>query len=76
MASKEQILTAYQITFIIGDEIRELKEVPSGHLYAMVMGKLSLEVYNGAIGALKRAGVVEERGNVLYWIEPSKEQSS
>ena len=54
----------------LAEAIRELKEVPSGHLYAQVMGKLSLENYQYCVGILKQAGkVTEDNSNLLSWIE-------
>lgn len=42
--------------------------IPSGHLYAMVMGKMDLAAYEGAVGLLKRQAIIEENGHVLRWI--------
>lgn len=39
--------------------------IPSGHLYAMVMGHLDLDTYNKFIQALKDAGKITESGFVL-----------
>jgi hypothetical protein len=44
--------------------------IPSGHLYARVCGAMTLEAYTGAIGLLKRAGLVAEKGHVLTWTGP------
>jgi hypothetical protein len=55
---------------ILADAIRDLGEVPSGHLYAHVMGAMSLETYQGLIGILKRAGLIEEKAHLLTWIGP------
>lgn len=41
--------------------------IPSGHLYAMTMGVLSIGVYNQLIGALIAAGKVEEKYHVLRY---------
>jgi hypothetical protein len=55
---------------ILADAIRDLGEVPSGHLYAHVMGAMSLETYQGLIGILKHAKLVEEKAHLLTWIGP------
>jgi ArsR family metal-binding transcriptional regulator len=69
MATKEQVNAAMQIVLAIGDTIKELKEVPSGHLYAQLMGKLSLSDYEAIIGVLKRSGkVVEDQSHLLRWV--------
>jgi hypothetical protein len=67
---KEDVTRALMITATIGQTIAELGEVPSGELYAQVMGKLSLESYNAVIATLKRAKLVEERSHLLRWIGP------
>ncbi len=50
------------------------REVPSGHLYAQVMGKLDLETYNGCMASLKNAQLVEEdASHMLRWIGPKED---
>jgi hypothetical protein len=68
MATKEQIKAALALTLAVGETIRELGEVPSGHLYANLMGRLTLEDYQGVIRALKRTGLVTEDHHVLRWV--------
>ncbi len=47
------------------EAISALGEVPSGHLYAHVMGHLTMEQYNSLIGIMKRTGLITESGHVL-----------
>jgi len=55
----------------IADCIRALGSVPSGHLYARLMGHMSLETYEAVIGLLVEAGKVRRRSNhLLEWIGP------
>lgn len=60
----------------LGDAIRSLTEssplrgVPSGELYARVMGRMDIRTYGALIGALKRAGLIEERSHLLTWVGP------
>ena len=55
----------------VGDAIRELGSVPSGHLYARLMGHLSLEEFNEIISTLVRAGLVRRDANhLLVWAGP------
>ena len=63
----DQIKASLGVLKAIADTIKELKEVPSGHLYAGVMNTLSLEEYNTVIGILKRAGLVTEVNYLLKW---------
>jgi hypothetical protein len=52
----------------IAEAIRELGSVPSGHLYARLMGQLAIEEYNAIIAVLKGAELVTEEAHVLSWI--------
>lgn len=67
-----QIRAAIETLRAVADAIKELKSVPSGHLYATLCGSLSLDQYNQVIGALKRAGLVREENHLLEWIESKK----
>ena len=40
--------------------------IPSGHLYAMLMGHLSLDTYQSIISAMKQSGRITERHHCLY----------
>lgn len=53
----------------LGSAIREAKSIPSGHLYAAVMGHFSIGEYMSAIGILKDVGLVKESNHLLTWIE-------
>ncbi len=56
----------------LADAIRELGRVPSGHLYASIMGSVDLETYQAVIDILKRASLVSEDGaHELRWIGPT-----
>jgi hypothetical protein len=70
--SQAQIRVGLDVILAIGDAIRELGEVPNGHLYARVMSKLSLGEYEKVIGILKGAGLIKESANLLTWIGPAK----
>ena len=62
------VKAALGILRAVADAIRELGEVPSGHLYAHLMGKLSLEQYEQVIGVLKQAGLITESNHLLTWV--------
>lgn len=72
--SRERVRAAVQFVAALGEAIRAAGTdgIPSGHLYALVMSTgRSLADYEGAIGVLKRAGVVEERAHLLTWVGPA-----
>jgi hypothetical protein len=60
-----------QVIAAVAEAIRDLKEVPNGHLYARVMQYLTLDQYNQILGTLKSAGLIEEANHVLKWTGPA-----
>jgi hypothetical protein len=60
----------------IAEAIRTAGEVPSGHLYAQLMGVLDLETYTAIIAMLKRSGLVAEHGHLLTWTGPQLEKAA
>jgi len=56
-----------RVVQIIAEAIRKLGRIPSGHLYAQVMGALTLDQYQGVIGTLERSGVIEVKNHELIW---------
>lgn len=74
--SKEQVGAMIQIVAAVGEAIRDLtakgsmRGVPSGHLYARLMAKLSLEQYNSILAILQRQGLVKNENHFLTWIGP------
>jgi len=72
MVTREQIKASLNATIAIADAIRELKVVPSGHLYAAVMEHMDLLTFNCLINRLKGAGLVRETNNELHWTGPTE----
>lgn len=70
--TKQQISAAFRTAAIVAEAIQELGSVPSGHLYANLASKMSLNSYNGIIDMLKRAELVSEKNHLLNWIGPAK----
>lgn len=71
-ATLAQARAALNIVLALAEAIRELGRVPSGTLYANVMGKLDLATYEAAIRMLKNAGLVKETAHELEWTGPAK----
>lgn len=57
-----------QIVLAVEEAIRDAGEIPSGHLYAALMGVMTLDQYNTIISVLKKAGKIEEKFNMLKYI--------
>ena len=66
--SAAEVKAALGILTAVADAIRELGEVPSGHLYAHLMTKLSLDPYEQVIATLKQAGLITESNHLLSWV--------
>jgi hypothetical protein len=66
--SKEEITSAINTVIAIGQTIKELKEVPSGHLYAQLCGKMSLESYQATIRMLTNAGLIKVENHLITYI--------
>lgn len=74
MPSKSEVKAALAIVRAIADTIRELGSIPSGHLYAQLMGHMELTHYNQILGILKRSGMVaESESHLLTWKGPKHE---
>lgn len=68
--TKTQVVAALHGTKAVADVIRELKEIPSGHLYAQLMGTISLETYNRIIKYLLDAELIQSSNHLLIWTGP------
>lgn len=65
---KRQLVAYIETCRIIGQMIKAKGSVPSGVLYADVMGSLSLENYQCVISALETAKVIKVEAHLLTWI--------
>lgn len=60
-----------RVVLAIAQAIEELGTVPSGHLYARLMGHLDIDAYQSVIATLVRAGLVREHpSHLLEWVGP------
>ena len=68
-SNSKQLAAGLEVIRAIADAIRELRSVPSGHLYAQVMARLAFPEYEKVIGILKGAGLVRESNDhLLTWV--------
>lgn len=68
-ATEEQrVKAALNAAMAVADCIKELGQVPSGHLYARLMDKMSLESYEALIGILIKAKLVSRQNHLLTWV--------
>jgi hypothetical protein len=66
--TKEQTKSALKMILAVSETIREAGRIPSGTLYAVLMGKVDMAGYTKMIDILKRAGLVEEKFHELIWV--------
>jgi hypothetical protein len=63
-----QEAAALAVAKAVAEAIRELGSVPAGHLYAVLMARMSLETFEKIVGALVGAGLVRRDGShLLTW---------
>jgi hypothetical protein len=68
-AAKQDVLSAIELVRAIADAIRELGEVPSGQLYARVMGVMDIRCFERVVTLLVDARLVERLpNNILRWV--------
>lgn len=71
MDTKREVRAVVDVIVAVAETVRQVREIPSGHLYAQVMtAGISLATYERVVGVLKGAGLVEERNHVLRWVGP------
>lgn len=68
IATLDDVRYAAQIVLTLAETVRALGTVPSGELYAQVMGYLTLEQYEYAVRALVASGLVARTNHQLTWI--------
>lgn len=67
MSNNEKTVACLMALKALADAIKELGQVPSGHLYAQVMGQVDLTTFNGAIEVLCNSTLVKKQGDMLIW---------
>jgi hypothetical protein len=63
-----QTKAVIEVLMAVADAIKELKAVPSGHLYAALMGKMDIQSYEAIIRTLVNTKLVARRGDLLVWV--------
>jgi hypothetical protein len=67
MITRAEISVAIQLLAAIADAIRELQRLPAGHLYALLMPKLSHQQFEEAVALLVKTNLVAREGDELVW---------
>jgi hypothetical protein len=65
---------AIETIIAVADAIQELKSIPSGHLYAVLMDRLSLDQYSRIIETLENGKLIEVSNHLITWKGPEREK--
>ena len=68
--TKEEVRAVFDVLAAMLEVIRTKGEIPSGELYAWVMGKMDIRTYEAMIATIKRTGLVVEKNDLLMWVGP------
>lgn len=52
----------------IGDAIHKLGQIPEGHMYARIMGQMTVDEFNVITEILIEQKLIKRENNVLIWI--------
>ena len=70
----DQAKAGLSLVMAVAETIQDLGEVPSGHLYAALMSRMSIDQYTRVIDILKRAELIKESSNLLTWAGPTSKR--
>ena len=66
-----QLRAGLALTLAVSEAIREAREIPSGTLYASLMGKVDYEGYQKLLRILTGAGIIEViPSHLIRWTGP------
>lgn len=65
-----QVEAYIELHKVIAEAIREAGEIPSGHLYAQVMGHMTLATYERIVETLIGAKLITRSSHLLKWVGP------
>lgn len=65
--NKEQAMKLVEVMGIVASVIKEVGSIPSGHLYAQLMGKMSFETYQDMIATMERLNVISVKNHLITY---------
>jgi len=65
MNEEQKMKAAVEIMKAVASAVKDLGSIPSGHLYAQLMGRMSLDSYEKMTGVLQRMGIISIDRNHL-----------
>ena len=68
--TKAELVQGLMLMKAVCETVRELGEVPSGTVYAALMGHCTFPAYQSLISQLVNTGLISLNGNLLKWTGP------
>lgn len=68
--TKDELKAAFDMLMAVAEGIRELGQVPEGHLYARLMDKIDLDGFNAMMRQLTGAKLIKIEHHLITWIGP------
>jgi hypothetical protein len=65
--NKKQAMKLVEVMGAVASVIKEVGSIPSGHLYAQLMGKMSFETYQDMIETMERLNVISVKNNLITY---------
>lgn len=68
----QELQTGLTMIYAIAETVREAGEVPSGTVYAMITGRVTLDGYKKMLAILQGAGLIAvDARHMLRWVGPT-----
>ena len=65
---EEQTKATIEVIKAVAEAIKTLGQVPSGHLYARLMGSLTLDQYQTIIDILEKGRLIKVEHHLITWL--------
>ena len=67
MVSAEEIKAGIALALVAVQIVREKKSMPSGELYALLCGQVTIDGYNGLLRFLQKQNLISVQNNLVRW---------
>lgn len=68
--AKPRPTSEVEVLLAVCEAIRVAESIPAGHLYAQLIGVVSIEAFETCLAILNGSGLVSVKGNVVRWTGP------
>lgn len=68
---RNDLRSAMAMVFTLAELVRELKEVPAGHLYSRLMGQMDIHTFEKCVSILVNSKLVTRKNHLLTWVGPT-----